>query len=197
MSDHTKVFTGVKIVSDETNGLVELDTIRRYNQDRAIKVRNNFVGHLYRAESKRLNQIMEILNQKLLAVGENEIIVGLPTSGVIMAAGLSLVRGIPYNFGVEYEFENKDTAFYFHETDRGKDPQYLYGLKPGDNAIIIEDEVTSGNGVTELTKALREWGVNVIAIASVVEALNFDAREKIKTETGINLTSLVQIKLIE
>tara|TARA_B100000508_G_scaffold108364_1_gene86464 strand:- start:3601 stop:4194 length:594 start_codon:yes stop_codon:yes gene_type:complete len=195
MEEHQKEYNQIEIITDDTNGLVELDTVKRYNQDRATKIRNNFVGHLFPAKAELLQQILEKLNPKLVSPDENELIVGLPTSGTIMAPALSLVRGTPYNFGIGHEFESKDTAFGFVEDERNKKPIYLYVLEKHHKVIIIEDEVTSGNGVIALTKAIREWGAEVVEIATVVETLNFGARDKVKEATGLDLKSLVQIEL--
>lgn len=195
MEDHRQEYTEIEIITDETNGLVQLDTVKRYNQDRATKIRNNFIGHLYPAKAGLLQEILAKLNPKLIPTNEHELIVGLPTSGTVMAPALSQVRSTPYNFGISHEFESKDTAFGFIEDERNKQPIFLYVLEKHHKVIIIEDEVTSGNGVIALTKAIREWGAEVVEIATVVETMNFGAREKIKTATGLDLKSLVQIEL--
>ena len=61
--------------------------------------------------------------------------------------------------------------------------------------IVVDDEITSGKGVVALTKALREFGVDVYGVGGIIETINFGAREVIRQEIGLELTSLVQVEL--
>jgi len=194
MSTIDQSFSSIEILSDETNGLVRLDTIERHGQDRATKIKNDFVGHLCKSKSSNALKILELLNNKLPQPDSDEVIVGLPTSGIIMSSPLSIVRDTPYNFGVSLRFGETENIFCFNEDQRDK-KHYFYGIKPGDTALIIEDEITTGGGVIGLTTALRKYGVTVNTIASVVETVNFNAREKIKSEVDIEVTSLLKIRL--
>lgn len=72
---------------------------------------------------------------------------------------------------------------------------YLYGIKPVDKVLLIEDEVTSGRGLAGLASTLREHQVEITAMCSIIETVNFGGRELIKSETGIELVSLVQAEL--
>ena len=195
MEDYQAEFSKIEIVTDETSGLVELDLISRHGQDRATKVRTNFIGHLKKSDPKILMQILEILSKKLPAVKSDEIIVAGEGSAVPVAFALAQIRGVNYNYGMPKRFGNLDSIFSLKENHRGKSERYLYGVKPNDSVIIVEDEVTSGNGVITLHNALKNYGVKVLAIASIIENLNFHTRSKIKTETNLDLVSLVQIKL--
>lgn len=195
MTDYKAAFENVTVVSDETNGLVKLATIERHGQDRKTKIQNNFVGQLSTTDGDTLTKILEILNKKLPSVQDREVVVGLMTSGVIMCGYLAMVRRSRFNYSVHDKFGDYQSAFSFVEGHRDGKVHYLYGIEPGDVALIIEDEVSSGNGVILLTKALREFGVSVMGVGCVVETLNFGARDKILSETGLELKSLIQVTL--
>jgi adenine phosphoribosyltransferase len=195
MGSYKDAYQNLTVIEDGSHGLVELDTISRHGQDRATKIRNNFIGHLIPAEPKLLLEILRMLNAKLPKTQENEVVVGMPTSGIIMSSALAQVRDSRYNFAVTQEFGDLGSVFSLTEDHRDLHKHYLYGVKPGDKVIIIEDEVTSGLGVTQLTLALTDFGANVIAIASVIETINFGAREHIKKATDHDLVSLVKVEL--
>ncbi len=142
-----------------------------------------------------LRKILEKLNEKLPGVKANEVVVGLMSSGTVLSAYLALIRGTRYNYSVYDKFGNYEEAFSFSEGHRNDSKHYLYGIMPGDNIIIIEDEVWSGNGMLQLVTALRAYGANVCAAATVIEVVSFGARELLKKETGLELISLVSIEV--
>jgi len=195
MKDYQQLFSKVEILTDETKGLIELDLIERHGQDRATKVRTNFIGHLKKSDPKILMQILEILNKKLPSAKPSEIIVAGEGSAVPIAFSLAQIRGTHYNYGMPKKFGDLNSIFSFKEDHRNKNERYLYGVKPGDSVIIVEDEVTSGGGVITLHNALEDYGITVLAIASIIENMNFNARSNIKTKTNLDLVSLTQIKL--
>jgi len=55
--------------------------------------------------------------------------------------------------------------------------------------------VTSGRGIVTAVHALRDFGITVRAVASVNEIKNFNAREYIRQETGLELISLIESEL--
>ncbi len=195
MEAYQKKFNAIEIISDESNGLIKLDLIDRHGQDRATKVLTNFIGHLRPVKPQFLREILEILNTKLPTPQTNEIVVGQEGSAVTMAYALAEIRNTPFNYGIPQEFGDITTVCSFTEEHRNKRPQYLYGVTPGDSIVVIEDEVTSGEGVITAIKALQAYGCTVVAVASVIENTNFNAREKILNETGLELQSLCKIKL--
>lgn len=116
-------------------------------------------------------------------------------SGIVMAAYLAMARGTRFTWSTPDEFGDFQSAVQFQEGHRKTAAHYFYGLKPGDKVIIIEDEITSGLGVADLTKVLRNYDIEVIAICSVLETVNFSGRELIKAETNLELRSLTKVEV--
>ena len=194
-SDYKDSFTTVRILSDKTEGLIHLKILKRHGQDRDTKIKNNFVGQLSKTNSQTLVKITELLSSQLPPKTDKEVVVGLMTSGVIMCGYLAMIRESFFNYSVYSKFGDYENAFNFTEEHRGGKRHFLYGVRPGDEIIIVEDEVTSGNGISALIKALREFGCGVKAVACVLETINFNARENIQKQTGMELISLTEIEL--
>ena len=156
-AEYKDIFTSIRVTEDTTNGLIKLEAVKRYGQDRNTKVKNNFVGQLSKADSSTLLQLARLLNEQLPPKTYNEVVVGLMTSGVIMCGYLALIRKSFFNYSIYSKFGDYEDEFSFSEGHRDDKKHYLYGIKPGDEIIIIEDEVTSGNGIIELVNAFREY----------------------------------------
>lgn len=62
-------------------------------------------------------------------------------------------------------------------------------LNPGDNAVVVEDVLTSGMSALGAIRAVREYGGTVIGVLAVVDRLEGGAR-RIAEEAGIGLVVL-------
>ena len=71
----------------------------------------------------------------------------------------------------------------------------MYGLRPGMKVILCEDEISTGEGMIKIVRALRKAKVEIIAIACFIEVVNFSGVEKIFKATGLKPISLVKIQL--
>lgn len=192
MGDYKAAYTQATIVKDETDGLVKVETLQRHGQERKTKLKNNFGGLLASADSSLLLQLATKLAAKLPPKTGNETVVGMYKSGIIMCGFLALARESKFNWSTPDMLGDYESAFSFSEDRRDK-VHYLYGIKSGDTVVIIEDEVTSGNGVVALIKALKEFGVNVVGVCCVIETVTFGGRKNIADNTGLDLVSLVQV----
>jgi orotate phosphoribosyltransferase len=59
----------------------------------------------------------------------------------------------------------------------------------------VEDEVSSGLGLLHLINALQEYGINIIAVCTVIEVVNFNAKKMLEEKCGIELISLIKVEL--
>ncbi len=189
------MFTELDIISDETHGAVKLGLTERFEADRKTKISNNFVSQVETLDAKVLKKVIEILNSKLPPMQNEEKILGLATSGIPMATALALQRGSKFNFSSSGKFGDFKSAFSYTEAHRDEKLHYFYGIKSGDKVIIAEDEVSSGLGLLHLIKALQAYNVNILAVCTVIEVVNFNAREVLKEKTGTDLISLIKVKL--
>jgi adenine phosphoribosyltransferase len=194
MSSSDTSFTNVRIVEDGAEGQMQLSALSRHGDTRKTKIKNNFTGLLQAADSRLLADLCSRVNTKLPAVSGDEIVVGMYKSGIIAAGYLAMQRGVRFNWTTPDKLGDFDKAICYTEDHRDKS-HYLYGVKPSDNVVLVEDEVTSGKGIAGMAAELQKHGVHVIAICSLLETLNFKGREYIKAQTGLDLVSLTKIKL--
>jgi adenine/guanine phosphoribosyltransferase-like PRPP-binding protein len=195
MADYNEEYKKIDILQDDTGGRIKLSTLQRHGESRKTKLKNNFTGMLEPADSGLLLQFCNILNAKLLQPTSNELVVGMYKSGIVMAGYLALARKTSFTWSTPDQLGDFAQAICYEEDHIKNKVHYLYGLRPGDKVILIEDEITSGKGMIGLTKTLTDRSIEVLAIASVLETVNFDGRANIKSSTGLDLISLVQIRL--
>ncbi len=193
--NYKDMFTKLNIISDETHGAVRLGLIERFEADRKTKISNNFVSQVETLDARILKKVIEILNSKLPPIQGGEKILGLATSGIPMATALALQRGSKFNFSSSGKFGDFNSAFSYTEAHRDEKLHYFYGIQSGDKVIIAEDEVSSGLGLLHLIKALQAYNINILAVCTVIEVVNFNAREMLEEKTGIELISLIKVKL--
>lgn len=193
--DYKDKYTNLRIIEDETKGIVNLGLIERFESDRKTKISNNFVSQVETLDANVLRKVISILNDKLPPHQKDEKILGLAISGIPMATALALHRGSKFNFSSSGKFGDYKKAFSYSESHREDKLHYFYGIERGDKVIIAEDEVSSGFGLLHLIKALQAYEINILAVCTVVEVVNFNAREMIKEHCGIDITSLIKVEL--
>ena len=78
---------------------------------------------------------------------------------------------------------------------RGK---HFHGLSPGDNVIVVEDEVSSGQTIVNCVRALRAAGMRCDQVATIYAADDPAMRARVAAE-GIRLhaASLCQADINE
>lgn len=192
MSNPNTLYTSVEIVDDDTNGLVELGIVERQDDTRKTKLRNNFIGLLGPADVDVAQKLAELLAGKIGDVDET-VVVGMHKSGIVAATLLGIARESAYAWTTPDSIgANGITYFEDHRPDKA---HHLYGISPDSRVLLVEDEVTSGKGIAGLASELRAHNIGVVAIASFIETINFDGRGYIRETTGLELTSLVQVRL--
>lgn len=195
MLSSNESYEKLTIIDDGSNGALKLSTIARHGGSRKTKIVNNFIGVLESADSRTVLDLCQKLNKKLPASAGQEIVVGMYKSGIIMAGYLALTRGSNFTWSTPDEYGDTSQVVKYAEDHHVAAIHHFYGLKPGDRVILVEDEVTSGKGLVGLVELLRAKGIDVIAICSILETVNFGGRDLIKTETGIELVSLAKVEL--
>ena len=196
MLDFNKAYSSVSIIEDGSDGAIQLSTVARQGGSRKTKIKNNFVGVLEAADSKLVLKLCRELNKRLPSpVSSEEIVVGMFKSGIIMAGYLAAERKVKFTWSTPDEYGDPSEVIRYDENHHIAAAHYFYGLKPGDKVIIIEDEITSGRGIVGLVDLLRSKDIEVLAICSILETINFGGRALIKEKTGIDLISLAKVEM--
>ncbi|MFC1790069.1 phosphoribosyltransferase [Patescibacteria group bacterium] len=190
-----KKLPSLKIITDKTNGLITMDLVERVGENRKYKIKNNFTGILAKSDVKKFEKICKLLNKELPAPVKDEVVVGMVESGVVMACMLAKVRNTRFTYSTKREYRSDTTPIKILEKRVNNRVHHFYDLNPKDKVIIIEDEVSKGDGLCLAWETFRTHGIEVLALCSIIETLNYHARENIKKRTGLNLVSLVEIEL--
>jgi orotate phosphoribosyltransferase len=183
----------ISIIKDSTDGLIELFLVDRIGEKRKHKVGNNYTGITAKADACVLGRLCKLLNKKLPNMEENEVIVGQTESGVAISCALAIERGSYFNYSTLRDYENTGSEKITLGDDRIGRAHKFYGITQGDNIILLEDEVTSGDSILNMYKEFMKQSINIKAIACFVENVDLKAREKIRDKTGFDLISLAKI----
>ncbi len=82
------------------------------------------------------------------------------------------------------------TRTIFSERENGKMTfRRGFEVKPGEKAIVVEDVITTGGSAKEVVEMLKSHGVEVIAVASIIDRSNGEA------DFGIPFHSLTKVEV--
>jgi adenine phosphoribosyltransferase len=88
-------------------------------------------------------------------------VVGFPEGGVVPAFAFAQAIDRPVILSSRLQLEREPVISFEEPHSPLGTTHYLYGLRPGDSVVIIEDEVTTGRTVINAVRALRASGIRV------------------------------------
>jgi adenine phosphoribosyltransferase len=114
-------------------------------------------------------------------------VLGIPEGGYIPAYALGVETGLRVVIATIWQPDLPGVVTFREEHNpppfAGK---HVYGLKPGDHVIVMEDEVTSGRTVINCIRALRAAGIRCDQVAAIYAADDPALRARFVAE-GIRL----------
>jgi len=139
-----------------------------------------------------LKQCLEEMRDKVLELGDVDLIVGAESRGFIFGAPLAYMLGIgfvpirkkgklPYKtISVEYELEYGTDVLEIHED----------AVKPGDKIVIVDDLLATGGTARSNIQLVEKLGGEVKGLVYFIELSFLNGRGKIK---NYKVESLVKI----
>ena len=124
--------------------------------------------------------------------GSVDFLLGLDAGGILPTVSLSNAGRLPYKIAWKLHLP-LDGAVRFSEPHAVRTDVFAYGISPGHRIILVDDEVTTGLTLVNLTRRLREAGAVPLAAACLVEDTTRGARELL-TELDLPLISLTTIE---
>ncbi|MGH3900933.1 MAG: phosphoribosyltransferase [Pseudonocardiaceae bacterium] len=93
---------------------------------------------------------------------------GLDAGGILPAVALASASGTPYRLSwrLDLDLPNK---YVFCEPHSALPELYIYGSFHGKRVLIVDDEVTTGRTVANLTEVLTAAGTDVVGVSCLVE----------------------------
>lgn len=186
-----------KIVEDKTEGLLKLMIADRKGDSRNYYVRNNLDGRFVKGDIHAIHKVVTLLNKNLPPPSLEETILGFAEGSLVLASMLALIRKTTFVCSTKTQKSNITNEIKFLEEHRSAlAAHYIYALEKRDKVILFEDEISTGKTIINAYQTLKKMGIDIIAIITVTEVLNFSGREIIKRDTGLDLLSLCKIRLL-
>ena len=132
----------------------------RNNKDRRKeKLVHPFDGRVLPLEPSFIKQQAGQLADQLLTDGV-DYIVGFAEGGLIPGYAISEAVNIPFigSYRVRLRLSH-EIHFIEHHSERAS--HFIYGLKPGDSVILIEDEITTGRTLMNVIVQLKERNISI------------------------------------
>ncbi|MEU9533635.1 phosphoribosyltransferase family protein [Streptomyces sp. NPDC048213] len=121
-----------------------------------------------------------------------DFLLGLDAGGILPTVSLAGAAHLPYKIAWKLHLP-LDGAVRFSEPHAMRTDVFAYGIAPGQRIVVVDDEITTGRTLADLTRRLREAGAVPLAAACLVEDTTRGARDLL-TDLGLPLVSLTTIE---
>ncbi|MFD6626128.1 MULTISPECIES: phosphoribosyltransferase [Streptomyces] len=120
-----------------------------------------------------------------------DFVLGLDAGGILPTVTLAGAAHLPYKIAWKLHLP-LDGAVRFSEPHAMRTDVYAYRIAPGQRIVIVDDEVTTGETLADLTRRLREAGAVPLAAVCLVEDTTRGARDLLSS-LDLPLVSLATI----
>jgi len=121
----------------------------------------------------------------------SDLLLGLEVGGILPTIAVALASNLPYRLAWKLDLDLPDKRR-FAEPHARRNEVFTYGGFRGVRVLIIDDEVTTGNTLSNLVTMLRDANAVVTGIACLVEDTAGDARRRLES-LGIPLCTLTRL----
>lgn len=119
-------------------------------------------------------------------------VLGFPEGGSIPAYAFGRAVGRPVILASRLPLDLPDRISFEQPQANLGTTHYVYGLGPGDRALIFEDELTNGHTAVNAVRALRRAGVEIDQVAALFAIDHEPLWRRIRAE-GITLSVGVRL----
>ncbi len=98
----------------------------------------------------------------------HDLVLGLDAGGILPTIALACASGTPYRLSWRFDLDLPDKHV-FLEPHCALPELYVYGSFQGRRVLIVDDEVTTGRTVANLTEVLTTAGADVVGVTCLVE----------------------------
>ncbi len=114
------------------------------------------------------------------ALGAVDFLLGLDAGGILPTVSLASAAALPYKIAWKLQLPLAG-AVRFSEPHAMRTDVFAYGIAPGQRMVLVDDEVTTGRTLADLTRRLREAGAGPLAAACLVEDVTQGARQLLES----------------
>lgn len=120
-----------------------------------------------------------------------DFLLGLDAGGILPTVSLAPAAALPYKIAWKLHLP-LDGAVRFSEPHAVRTDVFAYGIAPGQRIVLVDDEITTGRTLADLTCRLRDAGAQPLAAVCLVEDVTQGARELL-CDIGVPLVSLTTL----
>lgn len=118
-------------------------------------------------------------------------IVCMEAMGIHIATALSLETGIPFVVIRKRCYNLNDEVAVHQVTGYSECELYINGIRKGDRILLLDDVLSTGGTMVAVLNALKNSGVEIVDVVTVVE--KGDGKKRVKNETGYDVKTLIKV----
>ncbi|MGL5864539.1 MAG: phosphoribosyltransferase domain-containing protein [Dermatophilaceae bacterium] len=120
-----------------------------------------------------------------------DVLLGLDAGGILPTVAVALASDLPYRLAWKLDLDLPDKMS-FAEPHAQRTEVFTYGDLAGTRVLIVDDEITTGNTLSNLVSALRKSAVAVTGIACLIEDTAGNARPLLES-LGVPLCTITRL----
>ncbi|MCE7082816.1 phosphoribosyltransferase [Streptomyces sp. ST2-7A] len=124
-------------------------------------------------------ELWQCVRQEIPAVGNGvDFVLGLDAGGILPTVALTGAAGLPYKIAWKLDLPLKGRVR-FTEPHANRTDVFVYGISAGQRILLVDDEITTGRTLADLTVRLREAGALPLGAACLVEDTEQEGRSRL------------------
>ena len=148
-----------------------------------------------------LNEISNII-ARIVDFSKVDKILTLETMGIHISTALSLRTKKPLAIAGKIKYYDEVTSWepphqieVTKKTGYGVSKLYINDIFPEDKVMIFDSIISTGGSFSSLIKKLKEKQIKIVDAVAVLEKVDYGGVERVKKETGIDVKTLIRIKI--
>ena len=122
-------------------------------------------------------------------------IAGEEDKGAVLVASTSLATGLPFGMARWYPAGLEGQVAVAFEMEYASGQLFLNGVEENDKVIIVDDLISTGGTMLALIEAVQLAKAQIIDIICIAEKIEYGGVQRIVSETGYQIKTLIKISV--
>lgn len=122
-------------------------------------------------------------------------IVAVEAMGIHLATALSLAIDIPFVVIRKRQYGLPGEKEVYQKTGYGSSNLYINDLHEGEKILLIDDVVSTGGTLIALIETLKDIGVELKTVVSIIE--KGEGKKVVEEKTGVEVLSIVKLDIVD
>jgi adenine phosphoribosyltransferase len=124
------------------------------------------------------------------AFEQTDVLLGLDAGGILPTVAVALASDLPYRLAWKLDLDLPH-KHHFSEPHSRRADVFAYGDLAGTRVLLVDDEITTGQTISNLAVVLREAGAHVTGALCLIEDVTGDGRAWLRSQ-GVPLCTLTR-----